>query len=81
MLEMEINQTYESEAIRTQSAVEDIDLLIPVDRIRTFVILWDEQVYESHATFQFDGETYTASYTYKISTPTLENILEMGCTG
>jgi hypothetical protein len=81
MLKTEINRTYADEARKAQSAIEEIELIIPVDRIRTFVILWDEQVYESYATFQYDGESYTASYTYKISTPTLENFLEMGCTG
>jgi hypothetical protein len=81
LLEAEISQTYAAETKIAQAAMDEIELFIPVDRIRTFIIIWEEQVFDSHVIISHNGETFRVTYIYTISTPILENFHEMGCTG
>jgi hypothetical protein len=77
----QIKLAYQQIYAEKQASVEQTDLTVPVGRIRTFTIYWEQQVFNSTVSFQTDDlETFTTMYTYTLDIPSVTLAREMACT-
>lgn len=80
-LQSEIEKVYEDVLKEKQTEVEKMDLIVPAYSIRVFDVLWKQQCSCSTVAFEMDKLTYTADYSFKLEYPTLDQTLQMACTG
>jgi hypothetical protein len=79
-LAAEIEGAYEEVYETAKTGAEQTELAVPVGKIHTYRIEWQEQVFSSSVSFSMSGETYTAPYTYALCIPDEAGFREMSCT-
>ncbi|HSB66015.1 MAG TPA: hypothetical protein VLD65_05505 [Anaerolineales bacterium] len=79
-LEDQIEIAYQQVFDEAKTGVDQNDLMVPINRIRTFQINWTKQVFSSTISFTMDDEAYTVSYTYTLDIPDAIIAMETGCT-
>jgi uncharacterized protein (DUF1499 family) len=76
----EVDQAYRQKYEQAAKALEEVELVVPVGKIRTFEIEWIQQKFTSTIYFTVDQEEYAAEYTYQICIPHDVGYVEMSCT-
>lgn len=80
-LAAQIEQTYLKNKEEAEAKVSQMDLLVPVGKIRTYAITWKQEVYASTIAFRYNDIRYTAAYTYTVNIPGATIATEISCTG
>ena len=77
----QVQNAYQQVYEEAKARVEQTDFVVPVGKIRTFTIYWEQQVHTSTISFPIDDEDYTVSYTYTLDVPRKSIASEISCTG
>ena len=76
----QVKRAYQQAYEAAKDSVEQVDLAVPVGRIRTFTVDWKRQAYSSTISFTVNNEACTAAYTYTLDIPEITSFREMSCT-
>ncbi len=79
-LETEIKEAYHQEYEAARANVEQTELTVPVGRIHTYTINWEQKEFSSTVSFSMEDEDYSVSYTYILCIPSVRSMREMACT-
>lgn len=77
----QIELAYQEAFDTATSNVEQTEMVAGAHTRFTFVIIWEEQVFASTASFVMNGITYTAPYTYTLHIPRLGSAKQGICSG
>jgi hypothetical protein len=81
ILTAQIESTYQKNVEAATTRVSQVDLLVPVGKIRAYDIFWTQETYSSSVVFEFNDAKYTAAYTYTVNIPDAAVSSEIACTG
>lgn len=76
----EVDRAYQQKYEQATKELGQVELIVPVGKIRTFEIEWMQQTFTSTISFTVDQEEYAAEYTYQMCVPHDVGYVEMSCT-
>lgn len=76
----EVERAYQQRYEQVKKALEQVDLVVHVGKIRTFEMEWIQQSFTATIYFSVDNKEYAAEYTYQLCHPRDVGYVEMSCT-
>ncbi len=75
-----VERAFQEKYEQASKELEEVELAVPVGKIRTFEIEWVQQTFTSVIHFIVDQNEYVAEYIYQICIPQDVGYVEMSCT-
>ncbi|NLG72665.1 MAG: hypothetical protein GX495_11590 [Chloroflexi bacterium] len=76
----QVRQTYQPELEAAQAQVAETELVVPHPLIRRFFIYMHEKTWSGVISLEIDGQACEAAYTYRLSTPYINDYRDTACT-